>query len=129
VFSVITDTTILRFMMEVCWAPMMAAFSVTLDQSDDKAATSQCLQGFRSAIHVTSVMCMQTQRDAFVTSVAKFTYLHCAADMKQKNVDAVKVGRPNKKHFFLHVTVNTRHIKFLVRNHHPFFVLKSCSIL
>jgi brefeldin A-inhibited guanine nucleotide-exchange protein len=81
-------------MMEVCWAPMMAAFSVTLDQSDDKAATSQCLQGFRSAVHVTSVMCMQTQRDAYVTSVAKFTYLHCAADMKQKNVDAVKVGRP-----------------------------------
>ncbi|WVZ77501.1 hypothetical protein U9M48_025360 [Paspalum notatum var. saurae] len=90
VFSVITDTTILRFMMEVCWAPMMAAFSVTLDQSDEKAATSQCLQGFRSAVHVTSVMCMQTQRDAFVTSVAKFTYLHCVADMKQKNVDAVK---------------------------------------
>ncbi|KAL6604512.1 hypothetical protein ACP70R_042939 [Stipagrostis hirtigluma subsp. patula] len=89
-FSVITDTTILRFMMEVCWAPMMAAFSVTLDQSDDKAATSQCLLGFRYAVHVTSVMCMQTQRDAFVTSVAKFTYLHCAADMKQKNVDAVK---------------------------------------
>uniref|UniRef100_A0A0D9VD96 SEC7 domain-containing protein n=1 Tax=Leersia perrieri TaxID=77586 RepID=A0A0D9VD96_9ORYZ len=46
-FHVITDSTILRFMME-------------------------------------------TQRDAFVTSVAKFTYLHCAADMKQKNVDAVK---------------------------------------
>ncbi|KQJ93806.1 brefeldin A-inhibited guanine nucleotide-exchange protein 1 isoform X1 [Brachypodium distachyon] len=90
VFYVITDTTILRFMMEVCWAPMMAAFSMTLDQCDDKAATSQCLQGFRSAVHVTSVMCMQTQRDAFVTSVAKFTYLHCVADMKQKNVDAVK---------------------------------------
>ncbi|KAG1326806.1 Brefeldin A-inhibited guanine nucleotide-exchange protein 1 [Cocos nucifera] len=33
---------------------------------------------------------METQRDAFVTSVAKFTYLHSAADMKQKNVDAVK---------------------------------------
>ncbi|VAI56651.1 unnamed protein product [Triticum turgidum subsp. durum] len=90
VFYVITDTTILRFMMEVCWAPMMAAFSMTLDQCDDKAATSQCLQGFRYAVHVTSVMCMQTQRDAFVTSVAKFTYLHCVADMKQKNVDAVK---------------------------------------
>ncbi|VAI45068.1 unnamed protein product [Triticum turgidum subsp. durum] len=90
VFYIITDTTILRFMMEVCWAPMMAAFSMTLDQCDDKAATSQCLQGFRYAVHVTSVMCMQTQRDAFVTSVAKFTYLHCVADMKQKNVDAVK---------------------------------------
>lgn len=86
-----TDVTILRFMVEVCWGPMLAAFSVTLDQSDDKLATSQCLLGFRYAVHVTAVMGLQTQRDAFVTSMAKFTYLHCAADMKQKNVEAVKV--------------------------------------
>lgn len=77
--------------MEVCWGPMLAAFSMTLDQSDDKVAISQCLQGFRYAVHITAVMGMQTQRDAFVTTVAKFTNLHCAADMKQKNVDAVKV--------------------------------------
>ncbi|XP_044489045.1 brefeldin A-inhibited guanine nucleotide-exchange protein 1 isoform X2 [Mangifera indica] len=90
IYHAVTDAAILRFMVEVCWGPMLAAFSVTLDQSDDKLATSQCLQGFRHAVHVTAVMGMQTQRDAFVTSVAKFTYLHCAADMKQKNVDAVK---------------------------------------
>ncbi|XP_057964106.1 brefeldin A-inhibited guanine nucleotide-exchange protein 1 isoform X2 [Malania oleifera] len=90
VYYAVTDATILRFMVEVCWGPMLAAFSVTLDQSDDKAATFQCLQGFRHAVHVTAVMGMQTQRDAFVTTVAKFTYLHCAADMKQKNVDAVQ---------------------------------------
>ncbi|KAB2047762.1 hypothetical protein ES319_A13G068900v1 [Gossypium barbadense] len=86
----ISDVAILRFMVEVCWGPMLAAFSVTLDQSDDRLATTQCLQGFRYAVHVTAVMGMQTQRDAFVTSAAKFTLLHCAADMKQKNVDAVK---------------------------------------
>ncbi|KAL3514922.1 hypothetical protein ACH5RR_021824 [Cinchona calisaya] len=90
IYYAVSDPAILRFMVEVCWGPMIAAFSVTLDQSDDKEATSQCLQGFRHAVHVTAVMGMQTQRDAFVTSVAKFTYLHCAADMKQKNVDAVK---------------------------------------
>lgn len=92
VYHVVTDVAILRFMVEVCWGPMLAAFSVTLDQSDDRIATSECLQGFRHAVHVTAVMGMQTQKDAFVTSVAKFTYLHCAADMKQKNVDAVKVN-------------------------------------
>nr|KJB79753.1 hypothetical protein B456_013G065100 [Gossypium raimondii] len=86
----ISDVAILRFMVEVCWGPMLATFSVTLDQSDDRLATTQCLQGFRYAVHVTAVMGMQTQRDAFVTSAAKFTFLHCAADMKQKNVDAVK---------------------------------------
>ena len=91
VYHAVTDITILRFMAEVCWGPMLAAFSVTLDQSDDNVATSQCLLGFRHAVHVTAVMGLQTQRDAFVTSMAKFTYLHCAADMKQKNVEAVKV--------------------------------------
>ncbi|KAF0931449.1 hypothetical protein E2562_004573 [Oryza meyeriana var. granulata] len=90
VFYIVSDATILRFMMEACWAPMMAAFSVTLDQSDDKASASQCLKGLRFAVHITSVMCMQTQRDAFLTSIAKFTSLHSAVDMKQKNVDAMK---------------------------------------
>ncbi|XVF44672.1 hypothetical protein PTKIN_Ptkin02bG0142900 [Pterospermum kingtungense] len=90
VYHTVSDVAILRFMVEVCWGPMLAAFSVTLDQSDDRLATTQCLQGFRHAVHVTAIMGMQTQRDAFVTSVAKFTFLHCAADMKQKNVDAVK---------------------------------------
>ncbi|KAK8518996.1 hypothetical protein V6N13_017753 [Hibiscus sabdariffa] len=90
VYHSVSDVAILRFMVEVCWGPMLAAFSVTLDQSDDRIATTQCLQGFRHAVHVTAVMGMQTQRDAFVTSTAKFTFLHCAADMKQKNVDAVK---------------------------------------
>ncbi|XP_047311695.1 brefeldin A-inhibited guanine nucleotide-exchange protein 1-like isoform X2 [Impatiens glandulifera] len=90
VYYAVADTAILRFMMEVCWGPMLAAFSMTLDQCDDRAATFHCLQGFRHAVHVTAVTGMQTQRDAFVTTVAKFTYLHCAADMKQKNVDAVK---------------------------------------
>lgn len=90
VFYSVSDVSILRFMVEVCWGPMLAAFSMTLDQSDDKLATTECLQGFRYAVHVTAVLSMQTQRDAFVTSLAKFTYLHCAADMKQKNVDAMK---------------------------------------
>ncbi|KAA3482594.1 brefeldin A-inhibited guanine nucleotide-exchange protein 1-like [Gossypium australe] len=90
VYHSVSDVAILRFMVEVCWGPMLAAYSVTLDQSDDRIATTQCLQGFRHAVHVTAVMGMQTQRDAFVTSTAKFTFLHCAADMKQKNVDAVK---------------------------------------
>ncbi|KAL9244915.1 hypothetical protein vseg_018629 [Gypsophila vaccaria] len=89
-FYAVSDISILGFMVEVCWGPMLAAFSMTLDRSDDKLATSECMQGFRYSVHVTAVLGMQTQRDAFLTSLAKFTYLHCAADMKQKNVDAMK---------------------------------------
>ncbi|KAG6728243.1 hypothetical protein I3843_02G144500 [Carya illinoinensis] len=85
-----TDVVILRFMIEVCWAPMLAAFSVPLDQSDDEIVIAMCLEGFRYAIHVTAVMSMKTHRDAFVTSLAKFTSLHSPADIKQKNIDAIK---------------------------------------
>ncbi|KAF7139369.1 hypothetical protein RHSIM_Rhsim07G0026500 [Rhododendron simsii] len=90
VYYAATDVVILRFMIEACWAPMLAAFSVPLDQSDDEVIISQCLEGFRYAIHVTAVMSMKTHRDAFVTSLAKFTSLHSPADIKQKNIDAIK---------------------------------------
>ncbi|KAJ8900141.1 hypothetical protein K2173_024781 [Erythroxylum novogranatense] len=90
VYYAATDVVILRFMIEVCWAPMLAAFSVPLDQSDDEVIIALCLEGFRYAIHVTSVMSMKTHRDAFVTSLAKFTSLHSPADIKQKNIDAIK---------------------------------------
>ncbi|KAL7238688.1 hypothetical protein ACSBR2_004729 [Camellia fascicularis] len=90
VYYAATDVVILRFMIEVCWAPMLAAFSVPLDQSDDEVVIAQCLEGFRYSIHVTSVMSMKTHRDAFLTSLAKFTSLHSPADIKQKNIDAIK---------------------------------------
>ncbi|XP_020683797.1 brefeldin A-inhibited guanine nucleotide-exchange protein 2 isoform X1 [Dendrobium catenatum] len=90
VYCAATDVVILRFMMEVCWAPMLAAFSVSIDQSDDLSVLSACIEGFRYAVHVTAAMSMKTQRDAFVTSLAKFTSLHSAADIKQKNIDAIK---------------------------------------
>ncbi|KAL7121167.1 hypothetical protein ACP275_02G166600 [Erythranthe tilingii] len=85
-----TDVVVLRFMIEACWAPMLAAFSVPLDQSDDEEVIAFCLEGFRSAIHVTAAMSMKTHRDAFVTSLAKFTSLHSPADIKKKNIDAIK---------------------------------------
>ncbi|CAM6091423.1 unnamed protein product [Calypogeia fissa] len=90
VYYAATDVELLRPMVDVTWAPMLAAFSVPLDKSEDEVMTFQCLEGFRHAIHITSVLTMRTQRDAFITSLAKFTSLHSAADIKQKNIDAIK---------------------------------------
>ncbi|CAK7340683.1 unnamed protein product [Dovyalis caffra] len=90
VYYAATDVVISRFMIEVYWAPMLAAFSVPLDQSDDEVVIALCLEGIHCAIHVIAVMSMKTHRDAFVTSLAKFTSLHSPADIKQKNIDAIK---------------------------------------
>ncbi|CAN8254084.1 unnamed protein product [Cochlearia groenlandica] len=90
IYYAATDVVILRFMIEACWAPMLAAFSVPLDQSDDLIVINVCLEGFHHAIHATSLMSMKTHRDAFVTSLAKFTSLHSPADIKQKHIEAIK---------------------------------------
>lgn len=91
VYYAASDVELLRPMVDVTWAPMLVAFSVPLDKSEDEVVTFQCLEGFRHAVHITAVLCMRTQRDAFLTSLAKFTSLHSAADIKQKNIDAIKV--------------------------------------
>ncbi|EFJ37131.1 hypothetical protein SELMODRAFT_230001 [Selaginella moellendorffii] len=90
-YYAVIDVEIVKPMVEVSWGPMLAGLSVPLDKSDDEVVTSPCLEGFRHAIHITSVMRMQIQRDAFVTSLAKFTSLHSPVDIKQKHVNAIKV--------------------------------------
>ncbi|KAK4741300.1 hypothetical protein SAY87_024888 [Trapa incisa] len=90
VYYAATDAIIVRFMVEVCWAPMLAAFSVPLEQSDDEVILGLCLEGFCNAIHITAAMSMKTHRDAFLTSLAKFTYLHSPADIKQKSIEVIK---------------------------------------
>lgn len=83
---------ILKFIIEACWAPMLAAFSVPLDRSDDEVVTSLCLEGFHIAVHIMAMMSMEMHRDAFVSSLAKFTSLHSPADIKKKNIEAIKVS-------------------------------------
>lgn len=69
-------------MAEVYWGPMLAAWNVTLDQSDYRSTTNHCLHGIRHDVDMSAIMGMQSQRDALVTTVAKFIYLYYAAVMK-----------------------------------------------
>ena len=47
--------------------------------------------GIHCSIHVTTAMSMKTQRDAFITSLAKFTSLHSAAYIWQKIIEVFNV--------------------------------------
>jgi brefeldin A-inhibited guanine nucleotide-exchange protein len=48
------------------------------------------LEGFRCAIRVASLFFMETERNAFVSSLTKFTYLINIREMKQKNIESIK---------------------------------------
>lgn len=77
-------------MFELSWGPMMAAFSVLLEHTDDPDVINLCLNGFKYAIRVSCTFFMEVERNAFVTALAKFAVLNSTKEMKQKNVESIK---------------------------------------
>lgn len=85
-----------RPMFEVAWMAFLAGISGPLQESDDLSTVSLCLDGFKNAIriiclfHTVQSEDVDLQRDAFVTTLTKFTFLTNLNEMKPKNVEAIK---------------------------------------
>lgn len=77
-------------MFEVAWIPFLAGLSGPLQETDDIEIVELCLDGFKSAIHIACFFDMELQRNAFVTTLAKFTFLNNLGEMKAKNMEAIK---------------------------------------
>jgi brefeldin A-inhibited guanine nucleotide-exchange protein len=85
-----------RPMFEVAWMAFLAGISGPLQESDDLETVQLCLEGFKNAIriiclfHTVQSEDVDLQRDAFVTTLTKFTFLTNLNEMKPKNVEAIK---------------------------------------
>ncbi|KAG5456383.1 MAG: hypothetical protein BJ554DRAFT_3889 [Olpidium bornovanus] len=80
-----------RPMFEVAWMPILAGISSPLQESlDDVDMINRCLDGFKYAIRIISIFDLELERNAFVTTLAKFTFLNNLGEMKPKNVEAIK---------------------------------------
>jgi brefeldin A-inhibited guanine nucleotide-exchange protein len=79
-----------RSMFEVAWIPFLAGLSGPLQDTDDMEIVDLCLDGFKSAIKIVCVFDLELQRNAFVTTLAKFTFLNNLGEMKTKNMEAIK---------------------------------------
>jgi len=78
-------------MLEAVGWPLLAAFSVTMEDSENKSAILLCMEGFRLGIQLTKMLGMDVMRYAFLTSLVRFTFLHAPREMKSKNVEALKM--------------------------------------
>jgi brefeldin A-inhibited guanine nucleotide-exchange protein len=79
-----------RPMFEVAWIPFLAGLSGPLQDTDDLEVVDSCLDGFKNAIRIVCFFDLELQRNAFVTTLAKFTFLNNLGEMKAKNMDAIK---------------------------------------
>jgi brefeldin A-inhibited guanine nucleotide-exchange protein len=98
VFHRATPGDHVRELFEVAWAPLLATFSVILEQYGASVQFREmmlmCLEAFKHSIRVLSVFYMETERDAFIAALAKFTQLgelDSLREMGQMNIESIKV--------------------------------------
>eukprot|EP00759_Apiculatamorpha_spiralis_P049109 PhF_6_TR44183/c0_g1_i1/m.67729/K18442/ARFGEF, BIG; brefeldin A-inhibited guanine nucleotide-exchange protein len=77
-------------MFEVCWAPMLAAFSIMIESHDIETVTQLCLEGFERAVPIACLFYLKVEREAFMCGLAKLTNLTNFREITPKNVRAIR---------------------------------------
>ncbi|GAA5840146.1 hypothetical protein JCM9279_002291 [Rhodotorula babjevae] len=77
-------------MFEVAWMPILAGISGPLQDSDDLELIGLALDGFKQAIKIVCLFDLELERNAFVTTLSKFTFLNNFGEMRPKNVECIK---------------------------------------
>ncbi|XP_068119264.1 brefeldin A-inhibited guanine nucleotide-exchange protein 2 [Hyperolius riggenbachi] len=92
-FTSATHLEHVRPMFKLVWTPLLAAFSIGLQDCDDNEVANLCLEGIRCAVRISCIFGMQLERDAYVQALARFSLLTASSsitEMKQKNIDTIK---------------------------------------
>lgn len=71
----VNSSEYIRPFLEMAWSPFLATISLLLEETEDPTLITNCLEGFSLFIKLTGVFGLNTERDAFVASLAKFTAL------------------------------------------------------
>jgi brefeldin A-inhibited guanine nucleotide-exchange protein len=79
-----------RPMFEVAWMAFLSGISGPLQASEEADVVALCLDAFKDAIRIVCLFGLELERNAFVTTLAKFTFLNNLGEMKSKNIEAIK---------------------------------------
>ena len=71
IFYTAEQVDLVRPMLEGVGWPLLAAFSVIMEEGDNKPRVLLCMEGFKCIIHITRVLGMDTMRYAFLTSLVR----------------------------------------------------------
>ena len=80
-------------MFRLAWSPVLAAFSVGLQDCDDSDIAQLCLEGMQCAIRIACIFKFSLERNAFIQALARFTlltYNSNVSEIKSKNIDTIK---------------------------------------
>lgn len=78
-------------MWDVSFGPILPALSGYFEKTDDIEVAKLCLEGFEYGIHISGMFDMTLPRDTFVNALYKFTGLSGLNQLKDKNLEAIKL--------------------------------------
>ncbi|EFA78598.1 armadillo-like helical domain-containing protein [Heterostelium album PN500] len=79
----------LKTMLSYIWHPILVSLSLVLENVEDRNVLV-CLEGFRCAINLTSLLTMSIEKEAFVSSLANFTIFDKIKELKPKNIESLE---------------------------------------
>ena len=74
-FIRVQSTEYIRPLFSIMWSPLLAGFSVLLEQNDDPKIIQLCLEGYSLSIYLAGRYGLDDERDTFVMSLYNFTGL------------------------------------------------------
>ncbi|KAG4304811.1 hypothetical protein PORY_001864 [Pneumocystis oryctolagi] len=77
-------------MFEIAWIPILASISDLLQSQDDSTIVSLCLEAFKLSIQISCLFDLKFAKNAFISTLTKFTNLGNLNEMKIKNVNGIK---------------------------------------
>lgn len=84
-FTLASHIEYVKPMFKIGWTPFLVAFSVGLQEIDDDNITYLCLLGFRYALRIAGTFRMDSERDAFVQALSRFTQLTTSQSSSSNN--------------------------------------------
>ncbi|TKX24091.1 protein transport protein SEC7 [Elsinoe australis] len=77
-------------MFEVTWMSYLTALSGQVQETNNLEAIKLCMEGLKLAVRIACLFDLQDPRQAFISSLTRFTNLYNLSEMKVKNIEALK---------------------------------------
>lgn len=88
-YIMVEDCGPIRPMFENTWSANLATLSIILEETTEEATWLLCVEGFMLSVKICGFFNMKTERDAFVSSFAKFTNVSDKR-LKPKNLACIQ---------------------------------------
>lgn len=89
--TAVSDESYVRPMFDIVWPAVISVLSMILESYDEPQMVQLCITGFQYCLELSCRLDINIARNTFINGLSKFTTLDSVRDMKEKNVQCVKL--------------------------------------